>query len=137
MRDLTTTLCYRLGRVPPWARFAAAAFLCGWLPVVLALTVHNHGSEADPYCLRHCYTLVHEVGAGILAFVAAPAVISLLVLGLISRHGTRHRRSARHAAWTLTILSCLICFVALLTSVGIAMLPSGALTVCALATAPP
>ena len=126
----------RLDRLPRWAWFGVAAFLLGWLPVVLALTVHNHGSAADPYCLRHCYTLVHEVGPGILAVVAAPAVISLLVLGLISRHGTRHRRRARHAAWTLTSLSCLICFVALLTSVGIAMLPAAALTVCALATAP-
>jgi hypothetical protein len=105
--------------------------------VVLALIVHNHGSQADPYCLRHCYTLVHEVGAGILAPVAAPAAISLLVLGLISRHGTRHRRLARRAAWTLTILSCLICFTALLTSVGMAMLPPAVLNVCAIATAPP
>jgi hypothetical protein len=132
-----TTRGYRLRRVPRWAWFGAAAFLCGWLPVVLALVVHNHGSQADPYCLRHCYTLVHVVGAGILAFVAAPVVISLLVLGLISRHGTRHRRPARRAAWTLAILSCLICFTALITSVGIAMLPPAALTVCALASAPP
>jgi hypothetical protein len=51
--------------------------------------------------------------------VAAPAGLSLLVLGLITPDGTRHRRPARHAAWTLTILSRLICFVALLTSVGI------------------
>jgi hypothetical protein len=125
----------RCARVPRWAWFVTAASLCGWLPVVLALTVHNHGSNADPYCLRRCYTLVHVVGTGILAFVAAPAVISLLVLGLISLRGTRHRRSARHAAWTLTSLSCLICLFALLTSVGIAMLPTAALTVCALATA--
>ncbi|MFZ0087971.1 MAG: hypothetical protein WAL63_00600 [Solirubrobacteraceae bacterium] len=103
---------------------------------MLALTVHNHGSEADPYCLRHCYTLVQVVGAGILAFVAAPAVISLLVLGLISCHGTRYRRPAQSAAWTLAILSCLICLFGLLTSVGIVMLPSATLTVCAIATAP-
>ena len=104
--------------------------------MVLSLTVHDHGSDVDPYCLRRCYTLVHEAGVGVLALIVAPAVISLLVLALIWRHSSSQGRLIPVAAGTLTSLSCLICLVSLLTSVGIAMLPTAALTVLALSTAP-
>jgi len=117
-------------------RFNAAACVCGVLPVVLALTVHDHGSSADPYCLRHCYTLVHVAGPGVLGIVGAPIVIGLAVFALLPFKHARRGRYVDSAAWSLAVLSCLVCLVGLLTSVWFAMLPVAALTVCAVATAP-
>jgi hypothetical protein len=119
-----------------WVWFNAAACVSGVLPVLLALAVHNHGSSADPYCIRRCYTLVHVAGRGILGFVGAPLVIALAVFALLPFKHARHGRYVDPAAWTLATLSCLVCIVALSTSIWFAMLPVAALTVCAVATAP-
>ncbi len=119
-----------------WAWLNSAAFLCGLVPVVLALTVHNHGTSADPYCIRHCYTLVHVAGPAVLAFVGTPAAISLVVFALLHLKAKRHSRFADNASWWIAAFSCLICLLGLLTSVGLEMLPVAALTVCAVATFP-
>jgi hypothetical protein len=116
--------------------FNGAASLTGVLPIVLALTVHDHGTTADPYCIRHCYTLVHVAGPGALGFIGAPLVISLVMFALLPVKHARYGRYAERAAWSLSTLSCLVCFGGLLTSVGLAMLPVAALTMCAVATAP-
>lgn len=126
----------RLTRAQRWVWFIGAAFVCGILPVVLALTVHNHGTAADPDCVRHCYTFVHAVGPGVLGFIGAPAVISLVVAALLYRKVNRHSHSADRVAWSLAVLSCVMCFLGLLTSLGISMVPVAVLTVCAVATAP-
>jgi hypothetical protein len=124
-----------LTRVDRWVRFNAAACVCGVFPVLLALTVHDHGSSADPYCIRRCYTLVHVAGTGVLGFVGAPLMIGLAIFALLSfKHG-RRRRYVDPATWTLASLSCLVCTVGLATSLWFAMLPVAVLTVCAVATA--
>jgi hypothetical protein len=125
----------RSHRLPRWAWFNAAAFALGLLPVVLALTVHNHGSTADPDCVRRCYTLVHTAGPGVLGYLGAPALISLVLPVLLHLKSTRRSHFADHAAWSLAILSCLLGFVALLTG-GLAVLPAVVLTVCAVVAAP-
>jgi hypothetical protein len=119
-----------------WVGFCAAACACGVLPVVLALTVHDHGSSADPYCIRHCYTLVHVAGLGVLGFVGAPIVIGLVVSALLPFKHARRGRYVDPASWSLAVLGCVVCLVGLFTSVWFAMLPVAVLTVCAVATAP-
>jgi hypothetical protein len=123
-------------RFPRWAWFNGAAFALGVLPVVLALTVHNRGSAADPACVRHCYTLVHTAGPGILGFVAAPAVISLMLPVLLLLKSTRRNHFADRASSALAALSCLISLFGLTTNVFVAMLPAAVLTVCAVVAAP-
>jgi hypothetical protein len=123
-------------RFPRWVWFNGAAFVLGLLPVVLALTIHNRGSAADPACLRHCYTLVHTAGPGVLGFVAAPAVISLMLPMLLLRKSTRRSHFADRASWVLATLSCLISLFGLTTNIYVAMLPAAVLTVCAVVAAP-
>jgi hypothetical protein len=122
-------------RLPRWAWLNGAAFAWGVLPVVLALTVHDRGTAADPDGVFHHYTLVHDAGPGILGFVGAPAVISLVLLPLLHLKSTRRSHLADRAAWSLAGVSCLISFAGLIT-IGVAMLPVAVLTVCAVATAP-
>ncbi len=125
-----------LHRLPRWVWFSGAAFALGVLPVVLALTIHNRGSEADPACLRHCYTLVHTAGPGVLGFVAAPALISLMLPVLLLRKSTRRSHVADRVSWALATLSCLISLFGLTTNIYVAMLPAAVLTVCAVVAAP-
>jgi hypothetical protein len=125
-----------LTRVDRWVWFNGAASLTGVLPIVLSLTVHDHGTNADPACIRHCYTLVHVAGPGALGFTGAPLVISLMTFALLPVKHARHGRYADQAAWWLCALSCLVCVGGLLTSVSLAMLPVAPLTLCAVATAP-
>lgn len=125
-----------LDRFPRWVWFNGAACALGILPVLLAFTVHNRGSEADPACVRHCYTLVHTAGPWVLGFVGAPAAISLVLPVLLLLKSTRRSHFADLAAWSLATLSCLISLVGLTTNVNLAMLPVAVLTVCAVVTAP-
>ena len=106
----------------------AVAAVWGVVPVIVALTVHHHGSASDPSCIHHCYTLVQTAGVGVLAFVAAPSLLALLVVVLVTAWVARPRRGLMRVAWGLAIISCLVCFVGL-TSVGVAMIPAGPLTV--------
>jgi hypothetical protein len=124
-----------LRRLPRWVWFNGAAFAWGMLPVVLAYTVHDRGSVADPDCVFHCYTLVHTAGPGILGFVGAPALISLVLPVLLHLKGTRRSHFADRVAWSLATLSCLIGLVGMITG-GLAMLPAPVLIVCAVVTAP-
>jgi hypothetical protein len=133
---VSSGLALTLDRIPRWGWFNGAAFVSGLLPVVLALTVHNRGSVADPACIRHCYTLVHTAGPEVLGFVGAPTAICLMLPGLLLRKSTRRSHFADRAAWTLTILSCLISFVGLTTTLTVTMLPVAVLTICAVVTAP-
>ena len=125
----------RLSGVKLWVRFMSAACVLGLAPVIVALTVHDHGSSADPSCVRRCFTLVHAVGTGILGFVGAPLVLGLLVLALLALKGRGHRRAGA-AAWSLALLMCCVCLFGLFTSVGMVMLPVAVLTMCAVVTAP-
>jgi hypothetical protein len=119
-----------------WVWFNAAACVCGLLPVLLALTVHNKGSSADPYCIRRCYTLVQEAGPGVLGFVGAPTVIAAAVFARLWFNHARRGRHADPVAWSLATFSGLVCMLGLVTSVWFAMLPVAALTMCAVAIAP-
>jgi hypothetical protein len=122
-------------RLPRWAWFNAAAFVSGLLPVVLALTLHNRGSAADPDCVRRCYTFVHTAGPGILGYLGAPALISLVLPVFLHLKSTRRSHFGDRAALALATLSCFLGFVGLLTG-GLAMLPVVVLIVCAVVTAP-
>lgn len=121
--------------MPRWAWLNAAAFVSGLLPVVLACTLHNHGTTADPECVRHCYTLVHFGGPVILAYIGAPALICLVLPVPLHLKSTRRSHVANRIGWSLAILTCLLGFVGLLTA-GLSVLPVVGLTVCAVATAP-
>jgi hypothetical protein len=120
---------------PLWVWFISLAFVWGAAIVVFAFTVHNRCSEADPDCVFHSYTLVKDVGPGILGFVGAPAVISLVLVPLLHMKTARRSHGADRAAWVLTAVSCLICVLGLIVE-GVVMLPAAVLTVCAVATAP-
>jgi hypothetical protein len=126
----------RLTDLQPWMWLIAAASVLSLLPIVLALTVHNHGSASDPDCAFHCYTLEHTAGPGVLVFVGAPLVLSVAVWVVLRVRAARNGESGRRAAWWLAIVSLFICVLGLVTSVGVAMLPAGVLTVCAVAKAP-
>lgn len=126
----------RLTALQRWVWLIAAALVVSLLPIVLAVTVHNHGSAADPDCVFHCYTLEHTAGPGVLAFVGAPAILSVAVWVVLRVRVTRDSESALRAAWWLASVSLFICIAGLVTSVGIAMLPAGVLTVWAVAVAP-
>ncbi len=120
---------------PLWVWFISLAFMWGVVIVVFAFTVHNRCSESDPDCVFHSYTLVKDAGPGILGFVGAPAVISLVVAPLLRLKTARGSNGADRAAWVLTGVSCLVCVVGLIVE-GVVMIPAAALTVCAVATAP-
>ena len=120
---------------PLWVWFIGLAFAWGVVIVVVAFTVHNRCSESDPDCVFHSYTLVKDVGPGILGFVGAPALISLVLAPVLHVKTTRGSHGADRAAWVLTVVSCLICLLGLIVE-GVVMLPAAALTVCAVASAP-
>jgi hypothetical protein len=122
-------------RAPLWVWFIGLAFASGVGIVVFAFTVHNRCIESDPDCVYHSYTLVKDAGPGVLGFVGIPAVISLLLVPLLHMKTTRRSHRADRAAWFLTVVTCLVCFVGLIVA-GVVMLPAAALTVCAVAAAP-
>lgn len=121
--------------IPRWVWFGAAAVACGAVPLILAVTVHNRTSANDPAGLFHHYTLVHTAGAGILGFVGAPLLISLVLLVLLGLNHTRPGRFTTRAAWSLATLSCLIGLLGLVLEWT--MLPAAVLTICAVAAAAP
>ena len=121
--------------LPRWAWLDLAALAWGLLLVALALTDHNRGSAADPDQVFHSYTLVHDQGVGILAFVGLPALISLVLLGLLHRKSTRGGRLVDRLAWSLAVLSSVACLVGLVIE-GIVVVPAAALTVWAVAATP-
>lgn len=125
----------RFRQLPRWAWLNAAAFASGLLPVILAFTAHTHGTDADPECVRRCYTLIHFAGPAILGYVGAPALICLVLPVFLHLKSTRRSHFANRAAWSLAILSCFLGFTGLLTE-GLAMLPVAVLSVCAVVTAP-
>jgi hypothetical protein len=122
-------------QIPAWKWLIGFAFLWGLVPVVMASTVHNRCSNADPACVYHHYTLVGTAGLWILGVIGAPALISLAVAWALHTKVTRRSLRADHAAWGLAVLSCLICFVGLLIT-GFVMLIPAALTVGAVAVTP-
>lgn len=134
--DVGSSLIRRLRTIAPgWVWLIGLAFVCGVVLVVVACTVHNRCSASDPACVFHSYTLLHTAGAGILGFVGAPALISLVLAVLLYMKANRGSQRAARAAWFLAALSCLICFVGLVVE-GFLVLPEAALTVGAVAAAP-
>jgi hypothetical protein len=122
-------------RIPAWKWLIGFAFLSGLIPVVMASTVHNRCSNADPACVYHHYTVVETAGLWILGVIGAPALISLAVAWALHTKVTRRSLRADHAAWGLAVLSCLICFVGLLITGFVILIPA-ALTVGAVAVTP-
>jgi hypothetical protein len=134
--DRGSSLVRALRSVAPlWVWLISLSFVWGVVIVVFAFTVHDRCSEADPACVYHSYTVVKDVGPGILGFVGAPAVISLLLVPLLVMKTARRSHGADRTAWVLTTVSCLICVVGLIVE-GVVMLPAAVLTVGAVATAP-
>jgi len=122
-------------RAPRWARLNAAAVAMGGVLVIVALTVRDHGSPADPDQVLHSYTLVQSTGAGILALVGAPAMLSVAAGWLLHLKSTRRSERAGRAAWWLTCLICTLCLFGL-PLVGAWALPPAVLQVAASALAP-
>jgi hypothetical protein len=118
-----------------WIWLIGLAFTCGVAAVVLACTVHDRCIGSDPACLFHSYTLVHTAGPAILAFVGAPAVISLIIAMLLRIKVSRRSLRADRAAWLLAALSCLISIAGIAVE-GLIMLLEAALTVSAVAATP-
>lgn len=115
--------------------FNLAAVVWGVVLVVMACTVHDRGSASDPDMIFHSYTLVQDVGSGILILVAAPLVISLLLFWVLYLKSTRRSFRAERAAWWVASLGALVCLPGLIVQ-GVWVLPSAVLIVAAAATAP-
>jgi hypothetical protein len=122
-------------RIPLREWLIGLAFVSGLIPVVMAATVHNRCSNADPACVYHSYTLVENQGLWVLAVIGAPSLLSLAVGAALHRKVNRRSLRADHAALGLAVFSCLISFVGLLIS-GFVMLIPAALTVCAVVITP-
>ena len=122
-------------RSSSWRWLIALAFFCGVGMVVLAGTVRDRCSDSDPACIFHSYTLVHTAGPGVLAFVGAPALISLVLAGLLRIKVTRRSARAGRAAWIFASLSCVVCFVGVAVE-GFLMLLEAVLTLLAVAATP-
>jgi hypothetical protein len=122
-------------RIPGWKWLIGFAFVWGLVPVVMASTVHNRCSRADPACIFHSYTLADIAGPWILGVVGAPALLSLVVAMALHMKAIRRSFRAEHAAWCFAVLSGLICLVGLVISGFVVLIP-GALTVCAVAVTP-
>ena len=116
-----------------WLNLAAVVW--GVVLVILACTVHDRGSASDPAMIFHSYTLVQDVGPGILILVAAPLVISLVLWRVLYLKTTRRSFRAERAAWWVVSLSLLVCLPGLVVQ-GVWVLPAPALIVAAAATAP-
>ena len=133
---MTSSFLQRLrARGVAWVWLIALAFACGVAIVVMACTVHDRCSGSDPDCVFHSYTLLHTAGPGVLGFVGAPALISLVVATLLRMKVRSRSVRAGEAAWILAGLSGLVCLVGLLVE-GFLMFLAGALTLAAVATAP-
>lgn len=111
------------------------AFTCGVALVLVACTVHNRCSSSDPACIYHSYTLVQRAGPAVLGFVGAPAVISLIIAGLLRFKVRRRSTRADRAAWSFAVLSFIICIVGLAVE-GFLMLLEAALTIGAVIATP-
>lgn len=130
------TVVHRLrGRAAAWQWLTGLAFVWGLIPVVLAFTVHNRCSDADPACVYHHYTLVTLKGLWVVALVGAPALISVAVAVALRVKVTRRSARAGRLAWYLVVLSCLVSLVGLVI-VGVVMLVGAALITSAVAVAP-
>lgn len=118
-----------------WVWLNLAAIVWGALLVVLACTLHDRGSASDPAMIFHSYTLVQDVGPGILILVAAPLVISLVLARVLYIKSTRRSFRAERAALWVVALSLITCLPGLVVQ-GLWVLPAPVLTVAAAATAP-
>jgi hypothetical protein len=118
-----------------WIWLASLAFTCGVALVVVAFTVHDRCSSSDPACIYHSYTLVQRAGPAVLAFVGAPAVISLVLAVLLRIKVTRRSNRAAGAAWCFAALSAVVCIAGLAVE-GFLMLLEAVLTISAVAATP-
>ena len=115
--------------------FDLAAFVWGVLLVVLACTLHNRTSSADPAGIFHRYTLVHMTGPGILVLVAAPAVIALVLPPILIAKTTRRSFRAGRISWILATISGVACLAGLIVQ-GVLAVPACAFIFAAVGTAP-
>jgi hypothetical protein len=123
-----------LRRTDRWIWFDLAAFVWGAFLIVLACTLHNRTSAADPAGIFHRYTLIRMVGPGILVLVALPAVIALLLAPVLIAKTTRRSFRAGRISWTLATISGAACLVGLIVQ-GPLVVPACALIFAAVGTA--
>ena len=124
-----------LGRTERWKWFNLAAGSWSVVLIVLASTLHDRGSASDPDQIFHSYTLVQDVGPGILILVATPLVLSLALAWVLHRKTTRRSFRAERAALWLAGFSLLWCLAGLIVQ-GLWVLPIPALLIAAAITAP-
>jgi hypothetical protein len=122
-------------RVPAWQWLIVVASVWALIPVVMAFTVRNRCSDADPACVYHHYTLVTLKGLWVLALVGAPVVINMAVGAALHVKVSRRSAFAGRAAWYLVVLSYPVSFVGLVI-VGVVMLISAPVATWAVALAP-
>ena len=122
-------------RFPAWEWLIGLAFVAGFIPVVLAFTVQNRCSNADPGCVFHHYTTVDIGGPWSFGVIGGPTLINLIVA--IALHVKVRRRSGRadRVALCFAVLSWFVCFAGLLI-MGFVTLIEAALTTCAVAATP-
>ena len=123
------------GRNDRWKWLTLAAAVWSVVLIVLACTVHDRGSASDPAQIFHSYTLVQDVGPGILVLVAAPVAITLALARVLHLKTTRRSYRAERAALWVAGLSLLWCLPALVVE-GLWVLPVPVLIAAAAATAP-
>jgi hypothetical protein len=122
-------------RLPARDWLLGFAFVVGLIPVVLAFTVHDRCSDADPGCVFHHYTAVEIGGLLSVGVVAAPLLINLIVAIALHVKVTRRSVRADRFAWWFAVLSWLVCFAGLL-SMGFVSLLVAPLTTAAVALTP-
>jgi len=120
---------------PAWQWLLGSAFVAGAIPVVLAFTIHDRCSDADPGCVFHHYTTAQVGGPWSVLVLAAPLLINVM-LAIALREKVTHR-SARsdRLAWWFVVLSWFVCFAGLLVMGPVTFL-TAALATCAVAVAP-
>jgi hypothetical protein len=122
-------------RIPAWKWLIGLGFVAGFIPVVIAFTVHNRCSNTDPGCVFHHYTTVDIGGLWSLGVIAGPTLINLIVAIALHVKVTRRSVRADRVALCFAVLSWFVGFAGLLI-MGFVTLIEAALTTCAVAVAP-
>jgi hypothetical protein len=122
-------------RVPAWKWLLGLAFVAGFIPVVLAFTVHNRCSNTDPGCVFHHYTTVDIGGPWTLGVIGGPTLINILVAIALRMKVTRRSVSADRVALCFAVLSWFVCFAGLLIMGFVALIEAPLIT-CAVAATP-
>ena len=122
-------------RAPAWQWLIGLAFVMAATPLVLAFTLHDRCSEADPACVFHHYTTVQLGGLWSVAVIGGPLLINLFVAIALHAKATRRSVRAGRVGLCLAVLSWFVCAAGMLI-MGPVTLLTAPLTTSAVAVTP-